>query len=356
MKPLPTVAGNNNSRVTNERPRARLHALRFLPLALGLFVLWLTFRTIPLSEIRRILALVEAWQIAVVLMINIVFHALMGMRWWLLTRREVPGVRLLDMVFVRLGAFGVSYLTPGPQLGGEPLQILYLRRQHKASYARATATVIMDRLVELLAGLLLMPLALGALLHERLLQSVVALSPVAVILLALLMTWPAIHILLLWRGAYPVSKVLGNLAPSRRLKKIRQFLRAAEHLAGRFCQRRPSAVLAALGTSLLAAGLSVVEYALITSFLDMHLQPWQMLAGWTAGWLSFLVPLPGALGALEASQVIALGSFGISRAAALSATLLLRGRDLLFGGAGFLLATRQVQQAASTARPADAPR
>ena len=96
-----------------------------------------------------------------------------------------------------------------------------------------------------------------------------------------------------------------------------------------------------------------MEYALITSFLDMRLSPWQIVAGWTAGWLSFVVPLPGALGALEGSQIIALGSFGIPRAAALGAALVLRARDLLFGGAGFLIAARHVHRALSQSGTAD---
>jgi uncharacterized membrane protein YbhN (UPF0104 family) len=52
------------------------------------------------------------------------------------------------------------------------------------------------------------------------------------------------------------------------------------------------------------------------------------------------MPLPGGLGALEASQVFALGRFGISAGVALGVALLMRGRDLLIGGIGLLLAGR----------------
>jgi len=56
------------------------------------------------------------------------------------------------------------------------------------------------------------------------------------------------------------------------------------------------------------------------------------------GWISLVMPLPGGLGALEASQVYTLGRFGYSAASALSLTLLMRGRDMLIGGLGLLLA------------------
>jgi hypothetical protein len=94
----------------------------------------------------------------------------------------------------------------------------------------------------------------------------------------------------------------------------------------------------------LAAGAGMVtEYALITSFLGINLHGWQTLAAWTTSWLAFLVPLPGGLGALEASQVFTLGAFEISSALAIGVTLLIRARDLLIGGLGLLLASRGVK-------------
>jgi uncharacterized membrane protein YbhN (UPF0104 family) len=87
----------------------------------------------------------------------------------------------------------------------------------------------------------------------------------------------------------------------------------------------------------------ISEYMLITSFLGVNLHNWQTVAGWATSWLSFLVPLPGGLGALEASQVFTLGAFGMSAALALSVALLIRARDLLIGGLGLLLASRGVK-------------
>ena len=84
------------------------------------------------------------------------------------------------------------------------------------------------------------------------------------------------------------------------------------------------------------------EYFLITSFLKMDLTVWQTIAAWTMNWLAFLVPWPGGLGALEASQVFALGAFGVSAASAISLTLVVRARDLIISGVGILLAGRGV--------------
>ena len=117
----------------------------------------------------------------------------------------------------------------------------------------------------------------------------------------------------------------------------------AERMAGNFCRRHLASLLSAIAVSILAAIGMVSEFFFITKFLHIELSISQTIAAWTAGWLAFLVPLPGGLGALEASQVFALGAFGISAASAISVTFLIRGRDLLIGGLGLLFAGRGVK-------------
>jgi uncharacterized membrane protein YbhN (UPF0104 family) len=124
-------------------------------------------------------------------------------------------------------------------------------------------------------------------------------------------------------------------------KPIR-FLRAAERLAGIFCQRHPRRLLIATVFSLLAGTGMLVDYALMAYFLNIPLPFWKTIAGWMMGWISLIMPLPGGLGALEASQVFTLEKFGFSAATGLSLALLIRGRDMFIAGIGLLLAGRSI--------------
>ena len=74
----------------------------------------------------------------------------------------------------------------------------------------------------------------------------------------------------------------------------------------------------------------------------MNINAIQVFAALTAMQIAFLMPLPGGLGALEASQVFALGAFGQPAPAAIGLTLLMRARDILNGGIGLLLAGRGI--------------
>ncbi|MBK9926184.1 MAG: flippase-like domain-containing protein [Anaerolineales bacterium] len=297
-------------------------------------LLYFALRNAPLIEIWNTLRQLQFWQIATLIIINVLIYALITLRWWIIVRAESKAISYLPLIAVRLAVFGVSYFTLGPQVGGEPLQVLYLQRKYGITYTRATASVLMDKLLEFLANFFLLALGMTAIFQAGFISRNGSSSLVSLSGLVILFLLPPIHIILMMRGIYPLSAILRKISNNRFVR----FVAASERMAGTFCRRHFSALLSATAISILAAVGMVSEYFLITSFLHIDLSLSQTIAAWTAGWLAFLVPLPGGLGALEASQVVALGTFGVAAASAISVTFLIRGRDLLLGGIGLLLA------------------
>jgi len=102
------------------------------------------------------------------------------------------------------------------------------------------------------------------------------------------------------------------------------------------------AMFLAIGVSLIAIAGMATEYYLIVNFLGIEINMVQIFAALTFMQVAFLMPLPGGLGALEASQVFVLGAFGQPASIAISLTLVMRARDILSGGIGLLLAGRGV--------------
>jgi uncharacterized protein (TIRG00374 family) len=332
-------------------PRRRA-SLRFLLVILGIAVLLaLALRLAPLAGIWESLRRLSLWQVAALLLINAFVLICMTLRWWLVLRPENPRLPFLPLLGYRLSVFSLSYFTVGPQVGGEPLQVLYLRRDYGLSLARATASVIMDKLLELLGNFVFIGLGLCAVMRLGLIHAGPSLSGLAWFLLAALLSWPLVHIFLLSRRIHPVSAFLHLFFHRFRRQKWFRLVVASERLISAFIRRHPSALFASLGASLLAWTGMAVEYVVMLNFLDLHLGLWQALAALTASLLAFLVPLPGGLGALEASQVLALGSLGYPAAPALALALLMRARDLFNGGLGLLLAARSFTRAPARSRP-----
>ncbi|HEX9385006.1 MAG TPA: lysylphosphatidylglycerol synthase transmembrane domain-containing protein [Anaerolineales bacterium] len=323
-----------------EKTKLRLFVLYFTLVVLLCFAL----RNVPLADIWNALNGLKLWQVAILVFINIAIYMLVTLRWWIIIRAGRKTIPYLPLLLVRVAVFGVSYFTLGPQVGGEPLQVLYLQRKYGMTYTRATSTVIMDKLLEFLANFFLLVFGLMAVLQAGVLSTNGSRPLVSLILLAALLAWPPIHILLMIRGIYPIGAALRAAFSRFGNSKWMRFIIASERMAGMFCQRHPRELLIAVGASLFAGAGMVAEYALIASFLGINLHGWQTLAAWTTSWLAFLVPLPGGLGALEASQVFTLGAFEISAALAIGVTLLIRARDLLIGGLGLAFASRAIEK------------
>ena len=314
-----------------------LRSLWFLVLA-GL--LYFALRNVPLIDIWKTLNKLELSQIGFILAINVVVIGLITARWWIIVRAENPSVPFLPLVGYRLSVFGLSYFTPGPQVGGEPLQVIYLQRNHNVSYARATSAVIMDKLLEFLVNFILIGIGAWAIARVGLLAENRIRLSVSLIGLAILLIWPIVHIILLYRGIMPVSRILLRQPFIQKDHQGVRLIIVAERLASAFCRKHIRAMFLAVMVSLFSIMGIALEYYLMVRFLGVQINVLQVFAALIVMQVAFLMPLPGGLGALEASQVFAFGAFGQPASAAISLTLLMRARDILNGGIGLLLAGR----------------
>ena len=325
---------------TKPKPSLRLLAI-YLVLAL---LLYLALRNVPLEEIWDTVRGLQFWQVGALFGLNIFLFGLITLRWWIIVRADNKQIPYFPLLLVRIAVFGVSYFTLGPHVGGEPLQVLYLQRKYGLTFTHATASVIMDKLLELLANFFLLAVGVTAIFRAGILSANGSSSWLSLAGLVLLCLWPPVHIAFLYRRTYPVSAILRGMPFIKTDSKPVRFIAASERLAGAFCRRHLSSLLAATGVSICAGAGMVAEFALIVSFLGIQLPFWQTVAAWTAGWLALLAPVPGGLGALEASEVFALGVFGVSAASAIGVTLVMRARDILIGGLGLTFASRALEK------------
>jgi uncharacterized protein (TIRG00374 family) len=352
LSPIPVAEADSTATIpvpllerVKWRGKGTLRALRLSAIYLILAtLLYFALRNAPLTEIWNALNQLHFWQIATLVAINVIIYMLITLRWWIIIRAQKKSISFLPLVLVRVAVFGISYFTLGPQIGGEPLQVLYLQRKYGITYTRATSTVIMDKLLEFLANFFLLAFGITAVFQAGILSTSGSRSLVGLMLLAAMLAWPPIHIVLMMRGVYPVGAALRAGFSQFGKSKWMRFIIASERMAGIFCHRYPRALLMAVIISLAAGAGMVSEYALIASFLGIDLHGWQTIAAWTTSWLAFLIPLPGGLGALEASQVFTLGAFEISAALAIGVALLIRARDLVIGGLGLFFASRGIEK------------
>jgi glycosyltransferase 2 family protein len=307
-------------------------------------LLYISLRNAPFIEIWNTLSQLHLWQLGLLFLLNSGVIFAITARWWIIVRSDHPSIPFLPLVRYRLSTFGISYFTPGPQVGGEPLQIYNLQQNHGLTFARATSAVIMDKLLELLGNSILIVAGLTAAVRVGMISKNETLAIGSLIPLAAILTLPLIHLSLLYHGRYPLAGILRPAASILHKPDWIRLIIVSERLAASFTRRRLSAVLAAFFFSMLALAGTLLEYSLMTFFLGTHLSFAQNLAGLTSVMLAFIIPLPGGLGALEASQVYALTSMGYAPAIGISLSLLIRARDLMNAGLGLLLAGKLIRR------------
>lgn len=272
--------------------------------------------------------------------VNLVILAAMCWRWWFILRRMGQPVGFAALVGYRMGANTLSYITPGPQFGGEPLQVHCLVDRHQVPAEAATAAVGVDRLVELMGNLLFLSLA-GALVLPALLAEKTALLPVIAAMVAAVL---GIGLLFaaIGSGVAPISRMAARLSAwighPRALAGPIAFVEAGERRAAGILTERVWGWYA-LGGLLQWSGF-LVELWLIYGFLGQGLNATALLTVAVAARLAFLLPLPGGLGALEAGQMLAVIHLGGDPAMAAAACGIMRLRDLVLISTGGVLAVR----------------
>jgi hypothetical protein len=302
-------------------------------------VLWWTMKDISIVEIMDNFRGINLEAIVVLIGLNTVIFALFSLRWWLILRAQGYRRSFLALISYRLAGFGVTYFTPGPQFGGEPLQVYLLNQREGMKTSTAAASVTVDKLLELLANFTFLLVGITVILFAGTLNGATRIE--LILLPALLLIVPAAYLVALKLGFHPVSSIMRNFGDrflkSPRIDRFVQTLNETENQVSKFCQKNTLVLLAAAFLSVGIWVLMIFEFSLMLRFLGVSLNLTQVLIALTAARIAFLLPLPAGLGTLEAGQVMAMGLIGVNPVFGVSLSLLIRVRDVILGSIGLWL-------------------
>jgi uncharacterized protein (TIRG00374 family) len=310
-------------------------------------LLWFSLRGVAVGGIWSVLREMSPWRLAGLGVLNLAVLLLLALRWQVILRSMGARVPLPRVLAYRLAGFGLSYLTPGPQIGGEPLQVLLLRRREGIASASAVASVMLDKLFELMANFAFLlagfnTAALNGTLPAGLgLPAWLAIIPLAA---------PAAYLILLWRGHKPFRWLglrIGQKNAGRRLELVTQAVCEAEELGGGFCRKRPLLLAQVAAISIIIWIFAIFEFHWLLEMLGAALPLAQLVSLLTALRLAFLLPVPGGLGTMETALVLAGQAVGLSPIFALSAALIIRARDITLALIGIWLGGYSLQTARS---------
>lgn len=310
--------------------------INILLVVLAVILLVWALQSVPLKDVWRTLQHLTLAQIGVLISLNAMIAFLLGVRWWIILRAQGYTIPYPVIAGYRIAAFSISYFTPGPHLGGEPLQVILLARKYGVSIPDAAASVALDKLLDMLGNSTFLLIGLWITLQT---VGNLSFSPVQLVTgVLILMLIPIGFLAAYWGGYHPIASganlIVKRLPPHPAVVSTLRTIESAEDVAADFCRRHPLALVQAAGFSLVIWLLLLLEYAIAVYFLTGTAMPVQVINLMTATRIAILLPSPGGLGTIEASQVLMSQALGLSPAVGLGLSALIRFRDVTFGLVG----------------------
>ncbi|MEX1018455.1 MAG: lysylphosphatidylglycerol synthase transmembrane domain-containing protein [Litorilinea sp.] len=340
-------------------------------LALALALLWWTLAAVSAADVWQVLRQLQPREIVALLAVNsLILFTLCG-RWWLFLYAQGHTLPFLRLVTYRLTAFGISYITPGPHFGGEPWQVYVVSRRHNVPYADSIAAVTLDKLVEMLVNFTFLAVGVLFILQQQIWspadlvwlgtgqatglddQAAAGANPLpqTIFYVGFLLLLPLALLITYRRGNRPIStglawgakmvrrvRMVGS-SPTTHLDQMDQVgwwqtVYLSETQVIELCRRQVGILVAAFAISAVSWGGMVVEFWLMTTMLGLELGIAQAILAMLAARVAILLPMPAALGVLEASQALVMTGLGRAPADGIGLALLIRARDTLLAIAG----------------------
>ncbi|MHA7878601.1 MAG: lysylphosphatidylglycerol synthase transmembrane domain-containing protein [Saccharospirillum sp.] len=307
-------------------------------LALWLLALALagwTLSRLPLGDIAQQLSRLS-WPYGLLwALINGAIFYLAVKRWQLLGHTVAVQLSLGSLFRLRQAGSAVSFLTPGPHFGGEPLQLYWLHSHFRQPLPSAVATLGLDRFMEtgtnitvLLGGVLIL---LGTAILPVQDGVQIALTLAATLLVMLATTaWVLRHPQWLARRFRPLlQQWRQRTATADAATTGGSGWQALVDLINGAVQQQRGRLVWALLLSLGGWGALLLELALLLNVFGLTPSITEVLAVMVGMRLAMLLPVPGGIGTIEASLFWSFQFLGFPASAALGLIALIRLRDAL---------------------------
>lgn len=316
---------------------------------LWLFALTLvgwTLWQLPLTEVANSINELSLPQWTLWLMLNALIILVLGLRWQILTRALDSPVNFWKLLLIRQAGQTISFITPGPQFGGEPLQIYWLFR-HGLPLRKALLSLGLDRFFELWVNFSVLMLAVCLLLlgvgnnNNAVLNGqnvAIDLQTAVLPLLFFLGLMFALAWILISQPRWltdRLERVAMRWKDNLRLRNIGQHWQSLGSDLRFALRTQKLRFLVAILLSLLGWVGLLAELHLVLQFVGIETDVYDFLIILLAMRMALLLPMPGGVGTLEASVLWSFHTLGLPPSAALGVIALMRARDAIILLIGF---------------------
>lgn len=304
---------------------------------MGVAVLFYLFFTLPFGSVWEQFLGVSNLLIGKYLVSIVFIQLVLTWRWKaVLQSREYEGVSFWALNKYRLGGAAVSFLTPTAKLGGEPVRALILHKDTDLDFDESLSTVVIDKTIELTSSGLFFVIGLIAALITYSLSAGLRNTFLGIIVFLVVLIGG--FFLRVFNGQNFFSWLFSLLQLDRveRLQTVLEKVHEVEELVVEFYQRDRKGLIYAVLISLMSWIGMFFEYYFVGMIVGVELSLLQVFFVFTFVGLAYLVPVPMAVGTLEAGQVSLFSLIGLGSATGLGVSLVVRAKDMLVSAVGLV--------------------
>jgi len=300
---------------------------------LGLIIfLWLG-KIIGWSEIGNAFIVFTGWQGLVIIALSFLIAIIGNWRWREILKDAGINIPFYQLFKIYLGGYAMMYLFPILVWGGEAFRVYGLGKEKNLSWKKTFASVIIERILEWTANIIIIFLGLGFFLYK------VYLPPKE-----LVMVFGVALVFFISVLSYFYIKALGKKSIVREI--VRNFFKkevsdsngmiAVENDVFNFFQLNNSSFKKGVALSILRALVMQARGWILILFLGSWIGffPSLSILGFT--YLSSMIPIPTSLGSHEAVQFYAFTSLGLMASMATAFTMIIRAGEIIVSSVGLI--------------------
>ncbi len=304
----------------------------------ALLLLILMLKQLPIESAMTWINGLEYYQWVIWGGINSIIILIYVYRWLLINNGIDFKTNFLKLLLVRQAGQSFSYITPGPQFGGEPLQIYWLWKTDNYLGHKAFLSVALDRIFELwinfsvlCCGIIILMLFSNTDITVWYYSLIICVVMVIGIFLfgRLLISHDSVIISRL-------KKAIGYWQHSPRLKSLTLHMENVSKDAHSFFIRKPGVFYSTVLVSIIGWMGMLAELWLVLEFLKIKLSIIDFVFLVIAMRLALLLPVPGGVGTIEATIFWVFTSLGLNTFDVVGMIAFIRVRDLAIVSAGMI--------------------
>ena len=298
----------------------------------------LTVLKLPIgSMLQRMHAVsFSAW--IILLLVNLVILFLAVKRWQILSQIFGVEISFVRLFIIRQAGSAFSFLTPGPQFGGEPLQAYWLNHGQGVPLNDTIASIGLDRFIEIFINFSFLLLCILFVIRSNIGADLsnavffVFLSLICLITLFLLFFYKHRFIVNALFSLY--RKVVQKASDKNQEQRI---IKSIDAIFSRI-EKEKLRVLFAIVIGAFGWLALIFELYFIMSALNLAPDLYEIVFVMLGIRIALLMPIPGGVGTIETSLIWSFGVLGFSLVGAGGVIALSRIRDviILILGAGCL--------------------